>query len=106
MIVEVEGSVNDRGMIMDYYDLKKVVNPIIEELDHAFMVYEQDKEIVKFLESVKSKRVIVGFQSTVENICKYILEKVKGSSLPSNVEKVKVRIFESVDDYAEEEAEV
>jgi 6-pyruvoyltetrahydropterin/6-carboxytetrahydropterin synthase len=106
MIVEVEGSVNDRGMIMDYYDLKKVVNPIIEELDHAFMVYEQDKEIVKFLESVKSKRVIVGFQSTVENICKYILEKVKGSSLPSNVEKVKVRIFESVDDYAEEEVEV
>ncbi len=104
MIVEIEGSINDSGMIMDYFDLKKTVNPIIEELDHAFMVYEKDEEIVKFLQSVKSKMVIVKFQSTVENICKYILDKIKKSSLPSNVDKVKVRIFESVDDYAEEEA--
>ncbi len=31
---------------MDYYDLKKIVNPLVEELDHAFMVYEKDKEII------------------------------------------------------------
>lgn len=103
MIVELEGSLNDKGMIMDYYDLKKIVNPVIEELDHAFMVYEKDKEIVKFLESMKSKKVIVGFQSTVENICKYILTEIKKQSLPPNVTKLKVRIFESIDDYAEEE---
>jgi 6-pyruvoyltetrahydropterin/6-carboxytetrahydropterin synthase len=103
MIVELEGGLNDKGMIMDYYDLKKIVNPVIEELDHAFMVYEKDKEIVKFLESVKSKKVIVGFQSTVENICKYVLSEIKKKNLPANVKKLKVRIFESIDDYAEEE---
>lgn len=103
MIVELEGVINDYGMIMDYYDLKKIVNPIIEQLDHAFMVYEKDKEIVKFLESMKSKKVIVGFQSTVENICKYILTEIQKQNLPSNVKKLKVRIFESIDDYAEEE---
>lgn len=103
MIVELEGSINDNGMIMDYFDLKRRVNPIIEQLDHAFMVYEKDKEIVKFLESVNSKKVIVGFQSTVENICKYILSEIKKQELPSNIKKLKVRIFESIDDYAEEE---
>jgi 6-pyruvoyltetrahydropterin/6-carboxytetrahydropterin synthase len=103
MIVELEGEVNEGGMIMDYYDLKKVVNPIVDLLDHAFMVYEKDKEIVSFLESVKSKMVIVDFQSTVENICRYILTEIRKQNLPPNVKKVKVRIFESIDDYAEEE---
>jgi 6-pyruvoyltetrahydropterin/6-carboxytetrahydropterin synthase len=104
MIVELEGSLNGNGMIMDYYDLKKLVAPVIEELDHAFMVYREDKEIISFLESVKSKKVIVGFQSTVENICKYILAELSRQDLPPNVKKMKVRIFESIDDYAEEEA--
>ncbi len=103
MIVELEGSINDNGMILDYFDLKRIVNPIIEQLDHAFMVYEKDKEIVKFLESMNSKKVIVGFQSTVENICKYILSEIKKQEMPSNIKKLKVRIFESIDDYAEEE---
>ncbi len=104
MIVELEGSLDDQGMIMDYFDLKKIVTPIIEELDHAFMVYEKDKEIIKFLESVKSKKMIVDFQSTVENISRYILSQIQKQKMPNNVDKVKVRIFESVDDYAEEEA--
>ncbi len=103
MIVELEGSLNEDGMIMDYYDLKKIVNPVVEKLDHAFMVYEKDEAIVRFLESMNSKKIIVGFQSTVENICKYILAELQRQKLPSNVNKLKVRIFESVDDYAEEE---
>jgi len=103
MIVELEGSLDENGMILDYYDLKRIVNPIVEELDHAFMVYEKDKQIIEFLESMKSKKRIVEFQSTVENICRYILTEIKKNQLPSNVKKVKVRIFESIDDYAEEE---
>lgn len=103
MIVELEGDLNESGMIMDYYDLKTIVRPVIEDLDHAFMVYGKDQEIIRFLESVKSKKVIVGFQSTVENISKYILAEIKKQNLPSNIKKLKVRIFESVDDYAEEE---
>ena len=106
MIVELEGEVNEGGMIMDYYDLKKTVNPIIDQLDHAFMVYEKDKEIVRFLESVNSKRIVVDFQSTVENICRYIITEIKKQNLPPNVKKVKVRIFESIDDYAEEETSI
>lgn len=104
MIVELEGSLDEMGMIMDYFDLKKMVNPIIDVLDHAFMVYKEDREIIDFLKSVKSKMMIVDFQSTVENICKYILTQIQKQKMPSNVNKVKVRIFESVDDYAEEEA--
>ena len=51
MMVELDGDVNDNGMVMDYYDLKKIVNPIVENLDHAFMVYEQDE--LKCLSSLR-----------------------------------------------------
>jgi 6-pyruvoyltetrahydropterin/6-carboxytetrahydropterin synthase len=103
MIVELEGNVLDSGMVMDYYDLKKIVLPIIEELDHAFMVYKEDKEIIQFLDKLNSKKVIVGFQSTVENICRYMLSKLKAANLPSNIDTLRVKIYETLDDYAEDE---
>ena len=102
MIVEIEGDVLESGMVMDYYNLKKIVNPIIEEVDHAFMVYKDDTQIIKFLEEMNSKKIIVDFQSTVENICTYFLNKIKGAIIDKNVSKLKVRIYETHDDYAEE----
>jgi 6-pyruvoyltetrahydropterin/6-carboxytetrahydropterin synthase len=101
MIVEIEGEVNPSGMIMDYYDLKKAVKPVIEKLDHAFMVNENDNLIIEFLDKVKSKKVVVGFQSTVENICSYIISNIK-NSFPANVSTLRVRIYETYDDYAEQ----
>ena len=101
MIVELEGEVDKSGMVMDYYDLKKIVEPVVEKLDHTFMVYKEDKEIISFLEKMKSRMVVVGFQSTVENICKYFLDEIKKSNFPQNVENISVRIYETLDDYAE-----
>jgi len=106
MTVELEGEVEESGMVMDYYDLKKMVEPIVERLDHAFMVYKEDKEIISFLEKMKSKMVVVEFQSTVENICKYFLEEIKKASFPKNVKKVSIRIYETADDYALEEVKL
>jgi 6-pyruvoyltetrahydropterin/6-carboxytetrahydropterin synthase len=101
MIVELEGEVDKSGMVMDYYDLKKITEPVVEKLDHAFMVYKEDKEIISFLGKMKSRMVVVGFQSTVENICKYFLDEIKKSNFPQNVKKISVRIYETLDDYAE-----
>ncbi|HSP88210.1 MAG TPA: 6-carboxytetrahydropterin synthase QueD [Ignavibacteriaceae bacterium] len=106
MIVELEGEVLESGMVLDYYDLKKIINPIVEKLDHSFMVYKEDKEIISFLEKMKSKMVVVEFQSTVENICKYFLNEIKKISLPENINKVLVRIYETADDYAEESVQI
>jgi len=93
-------------MVMDYYDVKKIVEPIVEKLDHSFMVYKEDKEIISFLERMKSKMIVVEFQSTVENICKYFLEEIKKISFPQNVRQISVRIYETADDYAEESIEI
>jgi 6-pyruvoyltetrahydropterin/6-carboxytetrahydropterin synthase len=106
MIVELEGDVDKNGMVLDYFELKKIINPIVEELDHAFLVYKDDHEVLDFLTKIKSKKIVVDFQSTVENICSYFLTKIKNYNLPANIRSVKVRICETPDDYAEEEVQL
>jgi 6-pyruvoyltetrahydropterin/6-carboxytetrahydropterin synthase len=101
MIVEIEGEVNSDGMVIDYYELKKIVDPIVQNMDHAFLVYKEDKEIIEFLQKMNSKMVIVDFQSTVENICEYFLKEITKTKFPGNVNKIAVRIYETEDDYAE-----
>ena len=102
MFVEFDGELNEQGMIIDYYDVEKIINPIIEKLDHAFMVSKDDKDVLEFLERMKSKKVVVEFQSTAENICLYLLNEIEKVVLPKNVNKIMVRVNETANDYAEE----
>ena len=102
MLVEFEGDLDEQGMIIDYYDVEKIIDPIIEHLDHAFMVNKNDKVVIEFLEKMNSKKVVVDFQSTAENLCTYLLNEVRQASLPKNVTKIKVRVYETAQDYAEE----
>ena len=65
------------------------------------MVKDDDKLSLEFLEKINSKKAVVGFESTVENICKYISEKIIKGNLPDNIENVRVRVYETSEDYAE-----
>ena len=102
MIVEFEGEMNKDEMIIDFYDIDKIIKPLIEKLDHAFMVNKNDRDVIEFLEKIKSKMLVVDFNSTVENICKYVLEEIKKFEMPQNISSIGVRIYETNEDYAEE----
>jgi 6-pyruvoyltetrahydropterin/6-carboxytetrahydropterin synthase len=102
MIVEFEGELDKNQMVIDYYDVEKIINPVIEKLDHSFMVNRDDKIVLEFLEKMNSKKVVVGFNSTAENICNYLLSEIKKCSLPANISSVKIRVYETQFDYAEE----
>jgi len=101
MIVELEGDLNEQGMVIDFYDVEKTINPLVEKLDHAFMVKNDDKPTLEFLEKMNSKKVVVNFDSTVENICKYISGEISSSKLPGNIRGIVVRVYETPDAYAE-----
>jgi len=102
MLVQFSGELDKNGMIIDYYDVEKIINLVIEKLDHAFMVNKNDKVVLNFLEKMDSKRVVVDFESTAENICKYLLSEVSKTSLPGNIKEIKIRVQETTEDYAEE----
>ncbi|BDQ03830.1 6-carboxytetrahydropterin synthase [Ignavibacterium sp.] len=102
MIVEFEGELNKDQMVIDYYDVEKIINPIINRLDHAFMVNKNDSIVLDFLEKMNSKKVVVDFDATAENICKFLLSEISKSILPENINSVKVRVYETQFDYAED----
>lgn len=105
-MIELSGQPDQNGMLLDYYDLKKIVDPIIDKLDHSFMVYEKDSELIDLLDKLGSNKVIVNFESTAENICFYLLDEIKNASLPTNVKGIKVRVLETENTYAEEECKL
>ena len=106
MIVEFDGNLNENEMIIDFYDVDKLLKPLIDRLDHAFMVNKNDTAVIEFLDKIKSKKLVVDFNSTVENICKYVLDEIKKFNLPKNIFSVSVRIYETNEDYAEERVEL
>ncbi len=106
MLVEFEGELDKNGMVIDYYDVEKIVYPIIEKLDHAFLVNKDDKLTIEFLENLNSKKVVVNFESTAENICTYLLNQIKDADLPANVKAIMVKVAETEEDYAEDRIEL
>jgi len=102
MIIEFEGELNESEMIIDFYDIDRIIKPLIEKLDHAFMVNKNDSDVLAFLDKIKSKKLVVDFNSTVENICNFVLKEIKKFELPENISSVAIRIYETNEDYAEE----
>ena len=70
---------SEEGMVIDFADIKKTAQQFIqEELDHAFMVWEKDIELLKFFKKSKGhKPVIVPFTPTAENVAAYIFNELK-----------------------------
>ena len=74
-IVSKEG-VSEEGMVVDFSDIKSIShNEILNKLDHAFMVWDKDIELITYMNSSNDhKVVIVPFTPTAENVSKYIFE--------------------------------
>jgi 6-pyruvoyltetrahydropterin/6-carboxytetrahydropterin synthase len=108
MWVELAGEPDDQGMVMDYFDLKKIVDPLISEIDHAFLCDRTDTLIVDFLESSGLKAVYVDFPTTAENLAKWFFDRLKSLFYPPNeqsptkhLRELRVRIQETERTYAE-----
>jgi len=101
-LIELTGDPDANGMVLDYFELKKIIDPILDELDHSVIVWNKDSELIELLTKLNSRMVIFDSQTTAENICLFFLKKIKLSNLPSNIKELKVRVLETEDTYAEE----
>ena len=74
-----ESGVSEEGMVVDFADIKIFSKEFIQEdLDHAFMVWEKDEELINFFNNSEGhKPVIVPFTPTAENVAAYIYLKLK-----------------------------
>lgn len=95
------------GMVMDFGDLKKIVNKIIvEPFDHATVlnVNSPHKELADYMEAQGHKIVRVKYQPTSEMIIIDFANKIK-SKLPNNIILKCLILRETETCYAEWHAE-
>lgn len=88
------------GMVMDFGLLKQVVEEqIVSRLDHSLMVRSDQAEVVAALGG-RFKVEAFDFQPTCENMLVWMASRLTGA-LPSSVELVCLRLYETQRNYAE-----
>ena len=95
------------GMVMDFGDLKRIVNSeIVERLDHSFVLRnsEQNEELKEVLGAKFKKVVLVEYQPTCENMLAEFAERLR-RALPASVQLHSLRLHETATSYAEWYAE-
>ena len=105
-----ESGSSEEGMVIDFADIKKTSQKFIqEELDHAFMVWEKDIELLKFFKNSKGhKPVIVSFTPTAENVAAYIFNELKDKFtdvFKTGLHLQSVKLWETPSSYALYESE-
>ncbi len=90
------GGVSEEGMLMDFTDVSAILNEYIHDLvDHAFIVYEGDKEALVALSHMgeEHRTLIVPFIPTAENLAKWAFEQVEPHISSSYGNKLKLHAF-------------
>ena len=91
------------GMVMDFGDLKRIVNrEIVDRLDHSFVLRdsEQNVGLREVLGAKFSKVVLVDYQPTCENMLSDFAARLQ-SALPVGIELHSLRLHETATSYAE-----
>jgi 6-pyruvoyltetrahydropterin/6-carboxytetrahydropterin synthase len=102
MRVELEGDTDAHGMVMDYYDLKSIVQPLVDKLDHSFLCDRSDAVMMAFFDQHPLKVNYVDFPTTAENIAVFVLREIKPRLQQySSLKRVKVRVHETERTFAE-----
>ncbi len=113
LFVTVKGEPNDDvkspkcGMVIDFGDLKRVVNEqIIDRMDHSFVMRRTDKalDIASTLSDHFSNVQLVDYQPTCENMLSDFAARIS-SQLPCGVELHSLKLHETATSFAEWYAE-
>ncbi len=91
--VTINGNINKSGMVMDFKELKNIVNrEVISVLDH--------QDLTNFFNKDPRNCVKYRVNATAENMCIWIYQKIT-KALTNNVSVIKVQLWETTDSMAE-----
>ena len=99
--IEDESDVKN-GMVMDFGDLKRIVQDhIVNKFDHSVVVSDRaPHDFIGRVEQMFEKYELTPFQPTSENLLLLFAEILK-KEFPSSVELVALRLYETENSYAE-----
>jgi 6-pyruvoyltetrahydropterin/6-carboxytetrahydropterin synthase len=107
MTVELAGEPDANGMLIDYFDVKSIVQPFVDEVDHAFLCDISDKLIVDFLKQSDLKGVFVDFPTTAENIAAWFFRRLAEEFVVyKNIRELRISVAETENSNAEVKGEI
>jgi 6-pyruvoyltetrahydropterin/6-carboxytetrahydropterin synthase len=90
-IITIESALDERGMVLDFSDIKRTVSQWIDEhLDHR-MILHRDDPAVAALQKLGEPLFLVDCNPTAENIARLIFEQARREGFPV----VEVRLWET-----------
>ena len=97
---------SDFGMVIDFSDVKKIIKDlVVDRWDHAFIVYQDDKEIINFLNTLPNhKTVIFPVVPTAENMASqaYLILSIEFNKRFNHQLKIKqIRMYETPNSWAD-----
>lgn len=93
---------NSYGMVIDFNDIKKIVNDqIIKHFDHSLVVSSQmPDEQKRALQNMFERCIIVDYQPTCENMLIDFANRIK-KQLPEQVRLCRLKLYETDSSFAE-----
>jgi 6-pyruvoyltetrahydropterin/6-carboxytetrahydropterin synthase len=90
------------GMVMDFGDLKKIVNEeVVDRYDHATVFNsETPMEHLEKVEFLFDRKIVVDYQPTSENMLLDFSEKIR-ARLPEGIELNALKLYETANSFAE-----
>ena len=101
-----EENTSENGMVMDFSDVKAIAkNAVVDKWDHAFLVYQYDIEVLKFLNSLDNhKTVIFPTVPTAENMAAEAFKILKSryqNTYGNYLKLEKIRLYETPNSWAD-----
>jgi len=91
------------GMVMDFGDLKKIINKeVVDLFDHAILLNQNSphKGLGEKLLAEGHHVVFTDYQPSCENMILWMVDKIK-AQLPQNIELVALKLHETENSYGE-----
>jgi 6-pyruvoyltetrahydropterin/6-carboxytetrahydropterin synthase len=109
-VINVSGS-PEEGMVMDFSDVKAIAcQHVVNQWDHAFIVYAEDKIIVDLLATIPGHRtVVLDCIPTAENLAQTafnILREAYQDRYGNHLRLARVRLYETPNCWADAIGEI
>lgn len=88
------------SMVLDFYEIKKILNAVVDCYDHTTMLYEGDEKNYQLFSTMNElglRVMLLPYEPTVENMARHFLALFQSKGLPV----IKVTMFETPTSYAE-----
>jgi len=105
MWIELDGTPDKRGMVIDFKDIKEVIKPLVDAWDHAILVDETDHDLLEAIDLLQSKHYTFPYDTSSENVCLYVADYLKRNALEllksHRITSMAIRVQETETCYAE-----